>query len=226
MNAKRAFLPLLVMSRVCTTAVFMTYAACLASLIEVWDMTAAQAGVIQAGFTAAFALSLLIASLVCDRLGAKFVYRSSIILVALTALAFAAYARSQPSALLLVSLIGLAQGGTYTPALMLASANAKPNRKVSAMGWVLSGMSAGYVISIVVAITMLEWFDYKAAFLLTALISVLGVPFGFLATARIENPAKTVVPISAEFTPQSRRQTALLTIGYVGHCWELFGAWA
>ncbi len=174
MKMKSAFLPLLVISRVCSTAVFMTYAACLVTLMQAWDMTAAQAGVVQAGFTAAFALSLLVASVACDRFGAKFVYRVSTILVALTALAFAVFAQSQLSGLLLVSLIGLAQGGTYTPALMLASVNVPVTRKASAMGWVLSGMSAGYVISIIGATTMLEWFDYKAAFLLTAFIAVLG----------------------------------------------------
>ncbi|MFQ6550294.1 MFS transporter [Aestuariibius sp. 2305UL40-4] len=226
MKQNSSFLPLLVVSRVCATAVFMTYAACLVTLMEAWDMTAAQAGAVQAGFTAAFAVSLLVASLACDRLGPKFVYRVSTVLVALTALAFAVYARSQASALLLVSLIGLAQGGTYTPALMLASANVPAARKSSAMGWVLSGMSAGYVISIIGASTMLEWFDYRAAFLLTALVSVLGVPFGHLATARVEEPIRTALPAAVPFSAFAKRQTVLLTIGYVGHCWELFGAWA
>lgn len=226
MNPNNTFLPLLVTSRVCTTAVFMTYAACLVTLMEAWDMTAAQAGTVQAGFTAAFALSLLIASLACDRLGAKFVYRISTLLVAVTSLAFAFYAQSLLSALFLVSLIGLAQGGTYTPALMLASSNVPLARKASAMGWVLSGMSAGYVVSILGASAMLEWFDYKAAFLLTALISVLGVPFGFLATREIENPTKPILSETVPFSAPAKRQAVLLTVGYVGHCWELFGAWA
>ena len=226
MNENRAFLLLLVVSRICTTAVFMTYAACLVALMQAWDMTAAQAGTVQAGFTAAFALSLLLASLACDQVGAKFVYRASTILVALTSLTFAFFAQSYQSALLLVSLIGLAQGGTYTPALMLASSNVPADRKASAMGWVLSGMSAGYVISIVGASTMLAWFDYSSAFLLTALISVFGVPLGFMATSRVANPTKAVLPEAKTFSAPAKRKAVLLTVGYIGHCWELFGAWA
>ena len=37
-------LPALVLARVCTSAVFMTYPACLSTLLVAWEMSAAQAG--------------------------------------------------------------------------------------------------------------------------------------------------------------------------------------
>jgi MFS family permease len=62
-----------------------------------------------------------------------------------------------------MALLGLAQGATYTPAIMLVSTNAPPDRKASAVGWVLAGMSAGYVLSIVLANAMLATADYGRA---------------------------------------------------------------
>jgi len=126
-------------------------------------MTATQAGLVQGAFTASFAVSLLVVSFLCDRLGAKSVFTWAAISCAASALFFAAFARSFESALLCMALLGLAQGGTYTPAIMLVSINTPPERKASAVGWVLAGMSAGYVLSIVLANAMLATADYRLA---------------------------------------------------------------
>ncbi|MCG8694536.1 MAG: MFS transporter, partial [Minwuiales bacterium] len=141
-------LPLLVLARVCTTAIFMTYPACLGALLVEWQMTGTRGGIVQASFTAGFALSLLLASYLCDRIGARRVFQAATLLSAVAALLFALFARSFETALLFAFLMGLSQGGTYTPAIMLVAANVAERRKASAVGWVLAGMSAGYVISI------------------------------------------------------------------------------
>jgi MFS family permease len=219
-------MPLLVLARACTTAVFMTYAACLSWLVVAWQMTATRAGLVQGAFTAAFAVSLLVVSFLCDRLGAKRVFAWAAISCAVSALLFAAFARSFASALVCMALLGLAQGATYTPAIMLVSANAPPNRKASAVGWVLAGMSAGYVLSIVLANAMLATADYRLAFAVTAGVAVAGSALSIVA---IRNARDHVVQTELGRTSSDRpwkRQARLLTLGYVGHTWELFGAWA
>lgn len=217
-------LPLLVLARVCTTAIFMTYPACLSGLLSQWQMTATQGGLVQAGFTAAFALSLLLASFLCDRIGAKRVFNASTLFSAVTALLFALFARSYETALLFAALLGLAQGGTYTPAIMLVSANVPPERKASGVGWVLAGMSAGYVISIFLSTSLMAADGYATAFLATASVTVLGWGFGLIAVRRARD--QTVSADTAGTGASDRRQSVLLTLGYIGHSWELLGAWA
>jgi MFS family permease len=169
---------------------------------------------------------LLVVSFLCDRLGAKRVFAWAAISSAASALLFAAFARSFESALVCMALLGLAQGATYTPAIMLVSTNAPPERKASAVGWVLAGMSAGYVLSIVLANAMLATADYQLAFAVTGGVAVVGAALSLAAIRRTRNQvAQSDVDKSSSDGPW-KRQARLLTLGYVGHSWELFGAWA
>lgn len=189
-------------------------------------MTATLAGLVQGAFTASFAASLLVVSFLCDRFGAKSVFAWAAISCAASALLFAAFARSFESALVCMALLGLAQGATYTPAIMLVSTDAPSARKASAVGWVLAGMSAGYVLSIVLANAILVTADYRLAFAATAGVAVVG---SALSIAAIRNVRDQAVQIDLDKTPSDRpwkRQARLLTLGYMGHTWELFGAWA
>jgi len=194
--------------------------------MDAWQMTATRAGVVQGAFTASFAVSLFIVSFLCDRFGAKSVFAWAAISCAASALFFATFARSFESALVCAALLGLGQGATYTPAIMLVSTNAPPDRKASAVGWVLAGMSAGYVLSIVLANAMLATADYRLAFAVTAGVAVVG---SALSIAVIRNARDQVVQIDLGKSSSDRpwkRQARLLTLGYIGHTWELFGAWA
>jgi MFS family permease len=216
----------LVLSRVGLSAVFMTYPACLAVLITQWDMTATQAGIVQGAFTVGFALSLLIASILSDRFGAKRVFHLASIMSAFAAVLFAVFARSFETAAFFLALVGLSQGGTYTPALMLVSANVAPARKSTAMGWVLAGLSGGFVVSIVVSSALLQAFGYEMAFRVTALITVMGAGLAFHSMRHARDSLAPPETEPAPYTPDMRRKARLLTLGYIGHSWELFGAWA
>lgn len=219
-------LPLLVLARVCTTAVFMVFPACLSVLRSEWEMTATQAGLIQGGFTVAMAVSLLAASFLCDRYGARLVFTLSAAASALAALAAAAFARDFTSGLNTMSLIGLTQGGTYTPAIMLASSNAPAARKNAAVGWVLAGMSAGYVVSIILSNLMLDLTDYRAAFLSAAVLTAAGGLFSYLSVRHAKDIEAAAKSAASALSPGQRRNSRLLILGYIGHTWELLGMWA
>lgn len=219
-------LPLLVSARICTTAVFMTYPACLSVLLAAWQMSATAAGIVQGMFTASFALSLLIASFLCDRNGAKRVFKIATLLSALAAVLFGLFARSFETAIVFIALMGLSQGGTYTPAIMLVAANTPEKKKASAVGWVLAGMSAGYVISIFLSTTLLTLYGYQAAFLATASLTLLGWGLGHVAVRHAGEQVQDAGTAVTPFDASMRRRSKLLTVGYVGHCWELFGCWA
>lgn len=219
-------LPMLVAARICTTSVFMTYPACLNALMQEWQMSATRAGLVQGAFTISFALSLLATSILSDRYGARRVFGLATALSTVAAILFALTARSFETAFVAISLIGLTQGGTYTPAIMLVSANAEPARKNAAIGWVLAGMSAGYVVSIFGSTSLLSLFGYRHAFATMAAITVLGWLLARLAVGGARDFARAALSGPQPFPAEMRSRSRMLTLGYIGHSWELLGMWA
>lgn len=220
-------LPLLILARICTTAVYMTYPACIHVLLDAWNMSAAQGGMVQGAFTGAFAVSLLGASYLCDRVGAKLVFNVATLLTGGAALVFAALAYSFETALIGAALVGFAQGGTYTPAIILASAYSPSGRSATAIGWVLAGMSAGYVVSIFLSTALLGLYGYPVSFWITGALTIFGWVFGSLSTRMVPDfdPGANNSARSPSRREDNRR-ARLLVVGYIGHCWELFGTWA
>ena len=222
----RSWLAALALSRAFVTLIFMTYAASLPILTLEWAMTATQAGLVQTCFSAGFAVSLFVTSWLSDHIGAKRIFLWFCWLGAAAALGFALFARSFEQALWLYGLVGFTQGGSYTPAIMLVAQQLPPQRRGAGVGWVLAGMSAGYVGSISLSQALIATVDYRAAFLVCALGTVVGAIFGTVAAAGatgriVHSPAK----VSHAALLKDRR-SLLLTVGYMGHCWELFGMWA
>ena len=223
---QRSWLLLLVLSRVFISLIYMTYAASLPFLVREWSMTGAQAGFVQTCFAAGFAISLFITSWLADYMGAKRIFLVSCWLGAAAALAFALFARSFDAAAWLYGLVGFGLGGTYTPAIMMVARQLPSPRRGAGVGWVLAGMSAGYVGSISLTQGLIVIFDYQTAFMVCALGTVAGAIFGTLAARQISEPAAGPpqrLDHAALFTD---RRSLLLTVGYMGHCWELFGMWA
>ncbi len=223
---ERSWLAALALSRGFLSLIFMTYAASLPVLTEAWSMTGTEAGLVQTCFSAGFAISLLITSWYADHVGAQRMFLWFCWLGAASALGFALFARSFEQALWLYALVGFTQGGSYTPAIMLVAQRLPPERRGAGVGWVLAGMSAGYVGSISLAQGLIATFDYETAFLVCALGTIAGAVFGTVAALRVENRVagqQAKLRTAALFKD---RRSVLLTAGYMGHCWELFGMWA
>jgi MFS family permease len=161
---ERSWLAALTLSRAFLTLIFMTYAASLPTLTREWAMSATQAGLVQTSFSAGFGVSLFLTSWLADHLGARRMFVWSCWSGAITALGFALFARSYEEALWWYGLVGFTQGGSYTPAIMLVAQQLPPARRGAGVGWVLAGMSAGYVGSISLAIGLIALLDYRAAF--------------------------------------------------------------
>lgn len=214
-------------SRTCVTFVFMTYAATLPVLREAWSMSATAAGSISTAFQLGYALSLLAFSALADRVGARRVYLWSAALGTVSALAFAMYARSYLSGLVLYTVVALSQGGTYTTAIMLIADRYPARRRGAAVGWLLASSSLGYALSLVLAGVALRWGGYPLAFGATAFGPLAGAVLGWVAL----RGAATVVhprPTGARFGSAVLQnvQAIRLMLGYTLHSWELLGMWA
>ena len=224
-------LALICASRFGTCVATMTYAGSLPFLLEPWAMTATEAGAIQTAHNAAYALSLLVTSWLADRVGAKRVFLASVWASAVAVCAFAAFARSHASALVLFALVAAALGGTYTPAIMLVADAVAPARRGMALGWTLAAASAGYVVSLALATGGTVVRGYEWAFAVSTAGPLLGAVAGTLALTGTPNRVHRPPVGGAAATGGLRaalgsRSSVLLTLGYTAHCWELMGMWA
>ena len=214
-------------SRTLMTSMFMTYAATLPVLRDAWGMSATAAGSISTGFQLGYAVSLVIFSSLADRVGARRVFLGSAWLSAVSALAFALWARSWGTGLVLYTLVALSQGGTYTTAIMLFADRYPPARRGAAVGWLIASSSAGYALSLLVSGAALAGGGYPLAFFASAAGPAAGVVLSWYALRGTPN----VVHPRGEGT---RFGTAVLKngpamrviLGYTGHSFELLGMWA
>src|SRR3546814_3230461 len=101
------------------------------------------------------------------------------------------FARSYLSGLVLFSLAALAQGGTYTPGIMLIADRYPPERRGAAMGWLIASTSLGYALSLVMSGWMVGLGGYELAFLVTAIGPVLGAAVAWLALRSTPNVVHT-----------------------------------
>ncbi|WP_449233763.1 MFS transporter [Azospirillum doebereinerae] len=215
-------------SRFGSSLAFMVHAGSLPATMRAWGMSGGEAGGIQAAFNVGYALSLVLSSWFADSLGAKRVFLWSSGASALTGLAFALFARSAESGLVLFALLGLTQGGTYAPSIMLVAQGVSAGRRGAAVGWLLGAGSLGYFASIALAAGLSERFGYEAAFvacglgpLLALLVAWPGLRGRPNRIAGARRPA-----LRGAFRFLADRRSVLLTAGYTTHCWELLGMWA
>lgn len=228
-------LNLICASRFGTCVATMTYAGSLPFLLDPWAMTATEAGSIQAAHNLAYALSLLVSSWLADRIGARRVFLVSVWASAIAFCAFAAFARSYGTALVLFPLVAVALGGTYTPAIMLVAGAVAPERRGAALGRTLAAASAGYVVSLALSTGGTAVLGHEWAFAISAAGPLFGAVAGTLALkggaggvpAAAHRPAPGgPAPKGELLAALASRSSLLLTIGYTAHCWELMGMWA
>jgi MFS family permease len=214
-------------ARVLLFATFMTGAATIPLLMSEWGLTATAAGAIVSSFTIGYAISLFLFAWAADFLGAKRMVAMSAVAAGATSLAFGLYATDWWSAMILYGLAGLAQGGVYTPVIMVLSDEVEPARRGNAMGWLIASTSAGYAASLAVAGVGIAIGGWQMAFLLTGLLPAVGAILLIVALLPLPNrihPRKQDVRVADELV--RNRESRLLTLGYTTHCWELLGMWA
>lgn len=215
------------LSRTLSGLIMTAYAAALPVLMEDWSMSAARSGSIASGFYLGSTVSLVGVSWLADRLGPKRLYLCLMTLSGLFSLAFALMARDYYSGLILHTLLGLAQGGTYTTGLMILADQYRPEKRGLAMGLFVASTSLGYSSSLVVSGLALPLGGYKLSFLLCGLGPALGAILSWfiLSGVAVSRPERLS---SHSFSGEVlRNKPAMLLIGgYTFHNFELLGMWA
>jgi len=224
------WLVLLCTSRVGFSLIFTVYAASLPVLLGAWQMSAAQAGLIQSGWHVGYLVSLFVAGMLTDRIGARRTFLLMSVAACATAVLFSRAANGFWSGLVLYCLAGLASGGSYTPVLALIAQRYGKDKRGTAMGWYLAAASFGYAVSLIACAALAPWAGWRAGAMLSAIATVIGAALGWLALrATHETPAHVASNVSwiASARQLWRNKPAQLAIwSYSFHCWELLGMWA
>ncbi len=214
-------------ARIFLFANFMTVAAVIPILLEEWQISGAEAGAIVTAFTVSYAASLFIFAWAADWIGARRAVEISAIASTVASAAFGLFARDWASAVVLYGLVGLSQGGIYTPLIMLFAQRHDPVRRGTAMGWLIASTSVGYAGSLLLSGVALSFGGYRAAFLVTGFAPALGAVWLLFCLRDIENRVPPRMAGGGIWRNVfGGRDARLLTIGYTAHCWELLGSWA
>ena len=214
-------------ARVFLFSTFMTVAAVIPLLMLEWQLSATSAGAIVSTFTVCYALSVFGFGWAADHFGAKRMVLASALLAAASSASFGWLARDWGSAMLLYALVGLAQGGVYTPLIMVLSDEVAAARRGNAMGWLIASTSTGYAASLAVAALGVALGGWQTAFLLSGMLPALGAVLLIAALAPFAHrvhPRSGEVRLSDEIV--RNRESRLLIAGYTGHSWEVVGMWA
>lgn len=204
----------------------MAFAGALPVIRSEWHIDAASAGTIQTVFSISNALALFAASWLSDYLGPRKVYLIFSWLGVFALLMFACFARSYSTAVVMMTFVGLTQGGVYTPAMLLAMGMNTVSKRGYAVGMILAAGSFGYLLSVFIAAWGAMSWGASVAFCLCTVGALAGAAAGSIALSgyqeEIHKPVKSELNNHHTFSI-----TALLLLtGYIAHCWELLGSWA
>jgi len=214
-------------ARVFLFATFMTVAGTIPLLTVEWALSATAAGAIVSSFTLCYALSVFAFAWAADHFGAKRMVVVSALAAAAASAAFGFLARDWWSAIVFYGLVGLAQGGVYTPLIMVLSDEVEPAQRGKAMGWLIASTSVGYCASLAAAALGIGIGGWQAAFLLSGLLPAAGALVLLGAIAPFANRVH-VRPERGRLRDEivHNRESRLLIAGYTAHSWELLGMWA
>lgn len=214
-------------ARVLLFSTFMTVAAVIPLIALDWHLSASSAGAIVSSFMLCYALSLFGFGWAADHFGAKRMVLASALAAAAASAAFGFFARDWATAMLLYGMVGLAQGGVYTPLIMVLADETAPRARGNAMGWLIASTSLGYAGSLAVAGLGVALGGWQAAFLLSGMLPVAGAALlvaSLVPFAHRIHPGSREARLSDELL--RNRESRLLIAGYTGHSWEVVGMWA
>jgi MFS family permease len=206
---------------------FFTVAGCIPVLIEEWHISATQASFIVSGFYFTYAFSLLGFSWLSDQIGAKKSISISAWATALACTAFAFCAEDFASTLILYGIIGLCQGGVYTPLIVLFRENTPAQNLGTAIGWLVASTSIGYAASIGLTGLSVGLSGWRLAFVTTGLPPVIGTIILLVAIRSVPNIVHSRASGSGLWQElRTNKSAKQLLGGYTSHNWELLGMWA
>ena len=206
-------------------ATFATFPALLPTFRAEWGLSNTEAGWIGGVYFAGYLMSVPVLVSLTDRVDPRRIYLIAMGLSCVAALGFAVAADDVASASLWRFLQGVGLAGTYMPGLKALTDTLPEKYHSRAVAFYTSSFGVGSSLSFVIAGELAAAFDWRMAFILSAIGPALAIIFAFWVL-RPKAPAEDALPATRllDFRPVFANRRALaFTLGYAVHNWELFG---
>jgi predicted MFS family arabinose efflux permease len=190
-------------------------------LIPLWQLTAAQAGLMASAYAFGYMLAVPVLTALSDHSDARRILIAGSTVSGLATIAFGLLADGLWSASLLWGVAGAGFGGAYMPGLKALTDRLPPGDISRSVTLYTSSFSVGVGLSFLVSQLVADAYGWRAAFIATGI-----APFAMVATSILLEPFKpTPAPgHPLDFRPVMRNRAALGYIfGYGAHCFELYG---
>jgi predicted MFS family arabinose efflux permease len=190
-------------------------------LMPLWQLNAAQAGLMASAFAIGYMLSVPVLTALTDRIDARLILLGGSLVNSLGTFAFGLFADGLASACLWWGLAGIGFGGAYMPGLKALTDRLPPGDTSRSVTLYTASFSVGVGLSFLVAQLVADRFGWRAAFFTTG--------FGPLAMAAVCLALEPFTPKPSpghplDFRPVFRNRAALgYILGYGAHCFELYG---
>jgi MFS family permease len=197
---------------------FSSYIASLPFIQVEWNMTKTQAGLVFSSYLVGSALSSLVLVPLIDRISSRRVLIIGVAVLAFSNLLFPLLAQNLWVGAILRFLAGAGHIGVYIPGIQLVSERYAGPKRGTAVGVFVGTGYAGTTTSYVVMGTLLNYTSsWRTAYLITALVGLVGVGLAFLVT-RSENGVETSAgekrssmaqPAKASTPPSLKKEDAI-----------------
>ncbi|MFC4246887.1 MFS transporter [Natribaculum luteum] len=203
-----------------SSLLWFNYSAVLPLVVDDWDLSSVQAGVVYSAFQAGYLLLVVPVGLLADRRSTRHVIAVGATVSAVATLAFALLARGFLTGTVLRFVAGLGMAAVYVPGMRFVS-DWYPVDRGRAMGVYVGTFSVSSGFSFVLASSVAARFGWRAALAATGLLALGAGPLLLGVGSDPDVPDRSTASIDFSVL---RNRAYLLTVGvYSAHNWELFG---
>lgn len=215
---------LICLSEVLSMTGFAAYTAFLPALRIEWGMSGAQAGFVSGAFFFGYMLAVPFLSGITDRIDARRVFVAACVLATAGTSGFAWLADGMFSGGLCQALTGAGLAGTFMPGLKALTDRVDGPQQARFIAFYTASFSIATSFSLLAAGWLAALLPWRQSFLVLALGPLLAVPLIWAGLRAKAPPGGQDVPWFPRFgVVLAQRETRRYILGYVAHCWELFG---
>lgn len=222
MRERKRILSIVSLALFFSVLVWFNYSAVLPLIVEEWNLSGLEAGIIFGAFQIGYLVVIVPAGWLADRYSPRYVIAVGAAGAGLTSLTFAAIADGFLTGTVLRFLSGLFMAGVYVPGMRFVSDWYPAEARGRALGIYVGIYEFGSGLSFVFATVAAEAVDWQLAIGVTSVGAVVVAPAVFVLTR--EHPERTQTRKSEFDTSFFRNREFLCGVSiYSWHNWELFG---
>ena len=222
MRERKRILSIVSLALFFSVLVWFNYSAVLPLIVEEWNLSGLEAGIIFGAFQIGYLVVIVPAGWLADRYSPRYVIAVGAAGAGLTSLTFAAIADGFLTGTVLRFLSGLFMAGVYVPGMRFVSDWYPAEARGRAMGIYVGIYEFGSGLSFVFATVAAETVDWRLAIGVTSIGAVIVAPIVLGLTH--DHPENSGTPEFGFDTSLFRNREFLSAVSiYSWHNWELFG---